>query len=126
MRRLVDLTPLIPSADVVAAAAFYRDVLGFRAGVVDPDYAYLKRDEVAVRIVPVEDAQQGAHVANRLAVYVDVADVDALYAELQPKLAALSEGRVRPPFNQPYGMREFHVKDEDGMLIFFGEDSSAR
>jgi hypothetical protein len=28
---------------------------------------------------------------------------------------------VHAPFDQPYGMREFHVKDPDGCLLFFGE-----
>jgi len=34
----------------------------------------------------------------------------------------LPEGRVRAPFNQPYGQREFHVIDEDSLLLFFGEE----
>jgi hypothetical protein len=33
----------------------------------------------------------------------------------------LPDGRVRAPFDQPYGQREFHVLDEDGTLVFFGE-----
>ncbi|MGE4185814.1 MAG: hypothetical protein AB7E81_12590, partial [Hyphomicrobiaceae bacterium] len=53
--------------------------------------------------------------------YIDVDDVDALYAELAPQLAALPAGRVRAPFDQPYGQRELHVIDEDCSLIFFGQ-----
>ena len=28
---------------------------------------------------------------------------------------------VRAAFNQDYGMREFHVRNPDGFLMFFGE-----
>ena len=37
------------------------------------------------------------------------------------RLDPLPKGRVRAPFNQDYGQREFHVIDEDCTLIFFGE-----
>jgi len=37
------------------------------------------------------------------------------------RLETLPEGRVRPPFTQACGMREFHVKDPDGFLLFFGD-----
>jgi hypothetical protein len=53
--------------------------------------------------------------------HIDVEGVDALYAELKPKLDTLPSGRVRAPFDRDYGQREFHVIDEGAMLIFFGE-----
>ena len=58
--------------------------------------------------------------------YIDVDGIDDLYAELAPGLADLPQGRVRAPFDQPYLQREFHVIDEDGTLIFFGEDIRPR
>jgi hypothetical protein len=45
----------------------------------------------------------------------------AFYATLKPALDTLAQGRIRAPFNQDYGQREFHVTDEDCTLIFFGE-----
>jgi hypothetical protein len=53
--------------------------------------------------------------------YIDVTDIDALYESLETDLSTLPQGRVRAPFNQDYGQREFHVIDEDCTLIFFGE-----
>ena len=44
-----------------------------------------------------------------------------VYETMQPELANLPEGRVRAPFDQAYGHREFHVADEDCTLILFGE-----
>lgn len=60
---------------------------------------------------------------SHISIYLWVRHVDQLYADLKPKLDTLAEGRVRAPFTQPYGMREFHVKDPDGCLLFFGEDA---
>ncbi|MTI03536.1 hypothetical protein, partial [Roseibium sp. RKSG952] len=58
--------------------------------------------------------------------YIDVEGIDELYEELRSGLDDLPEGRVRAPFDQPYLQREFHVLDEDGTLIFFGEDIRPR
>ncbi|MEL6208979.1 MAG: hypothetical protein AAFR44_02115, partial [Pseudomonadota bacterium] len=70
-------------------------------------------------------ASLGASSANKASAYIWTPDADALFAELAPKLADLPDWRVRPPFTQPYGMREFHVKDPDGFLLFFAEDPFA-
>ncbi|MEQ8654523.1 MAG: hypothetical protein RIC87_18790 [Kiloniellales bacterium] len=47
--------------------------------------------------------------------------LDKVYAALKPVLESLPEGRLRPPFNQPYGVREYLVKDPDACLLFFAE-----
>lgn len=62
----------------------------------------------------------GTPLGHSQSFYIDVADVDVLYAQLKPALDTMPERRVRAPFNQPYGQREFHVLDEDGALVFFG------
>ena len=59
--------------------------------------------------------------ANNISIYLWVRGLDQLYDQLKPKLNTLAQGRVRPPFDQPYGMREFHVKDPDGCLLLCGE-----
>ncbi|MEM1315945.1 MAG: VOC family protein [Pseudomonadota bacterium] len=121
--RLEGAATIIGVADAAASSRFYVDVLGFelRAGG-GPDYALLARDEAAVILTGGADAEALRATSRNVSVYVWAADLDALWAELEPRLAALPEGRVRPPFNQDYGMREFHVKDDDGALIFFGEE----
>ncbi len=47
-------------------------------------------------------------------------DVDALYAELKPKLDTLPPGDVHGPADKPYGQRELLVLAPDGELIAFG------
>jgi len=68
------------------------------------------------------EAADGTPPGNRhFAYYVDVHDVDALYAELKPKLDTLPKGDVYGPVNQHYGQRELLVLAPDGNLIAFGQ-----
>ncbi len=59
--------------------------------------------------------------ATNIAIYIWIRGLNTLWAELAQALGELPEGRVRAPFEQPYGVREFHVKDPDGCLLFFAE-----
>ena len=70
--------------------------------------------------------EDGKSLGDDQSFYIDVDDVDGLYESLKSGLADLPEGRVRPPFDQPYLQREFHVLDEDGTLVFFGQDIRPR
>lgn len=120
--RLTQVTPFIPCTSLEKQVAFYRDVLGFEVGyLTEGIYAFLRRDDAAVRLLQVSEDVDLKLPERQNSFYIDVKDIDALWAEMQPRLSALPEGRVRAPFNQDYGQREFHVADEDCTLIFFGE-----
>ena len=120
--RLTQVTPFIPCTSLETQLAFYRDVLGFEVGyLAEGIYAFMRRDDIAVRLVQVSAHVDLRHPERENSFYIDVDDIDAVWAEMQPRLDGLPEGRVRMPFNQDYGQREFHVADEDCTLIFFGE-----
>lgn len=119
--RMHQITPFVPCSDLDRQISFYRDMLGFEVGFQADNYAFLRRDDIAVRLIGVDDGVDLAHPERQQSFYIDVHDVDALYADLATELATLPSGRVRAPFNQDYGQREFHVIDEDCTLIFFGE-----
>ena len=74
-----------------------------------------------MEFIATDDAGALKATATNIALTIRVRGLDALYAALKSKLDSLPEGRVRPPFDQPYGVREFHVKDPDGCLLFFAE-----
>ena len=124
MAHLDGISPIVPVRDVGATAAFYRDVLGFdvRTLIEDGSFALVACDQAGVSLVRGDDAALEATRSN-ISAYIWVKDLTALWDELAPNLETLDEGRVRAPFTQPYQMREFHVKDPDGFLIFFGEDA---
>ncbi|MFY0660135.1 MAG: VOC family protein [Shimia sp.] len=120
---LNQITPFVPCSILARQIAFYCDVLGFDEGFTAENYAFLRREAVAVRLIEVE---AGEDLARReMSFYIDVAGIDALFADMQEALSAVPKGRVRAPFDQPYGQREFHVLDDDGNLVFFGEAITA-
>ena len=119
--RLHQITPFVPCSQLDRQITFYRGILGFAVGFQADNYAFLRRDDVAVRLVQVDPDVDLTAPDRQGSFYIDVQDIDALYADLAPQLDTLPDGRVRAPFNQDYGQREFHVIDEDCTLIFFGE-----
>lgn len=85
------------------------------------DYAYVEREGVGFRLRE-NVGEDGAPPGNRrFAYYVDVRDVDALHAELAPRLARLPPGHVLGPVDQRYGQRELLVLAPDGNVLAFGQ-----
>ena len=82
--------PALHVPDVKAAAAFYRDVLGFTWDFGDDTYAVVWRDNSAIHFVRGEESPKGVHLFQ----WVN----DDTHAEL----------------------RGFELKDADGYLLFFG------
>ncbi len=115
---------IVPVRDVAATIAFYVDILGFEKREQSPDgvYGLVARGDVGVMLLATQDVEALKATASNISIYIWVKGLDAFYYSLQGKLETLGEDRVRAPFDQPYGMREFHVKDPDGCLLFFGEE----
>ena len=119
--RMHQITPFVPCSDLDRQIRFYKEMLGFKVGFHADNYAFLRRDDIAIRLVEVDDTIDLSHPEREQSFYIDVHQVDALYESMAADLEKLPAGRVRAPFNQDYGQREFHVIDEDCTLIFFGE-----
>ena len=107
--------------DIEAALKFFSDVLGFEVLFRMENYAYLEREGVGFRLLE-ETGEDAPPPGNRrFAYYIDVRDVDGLYAELKPKLDQLPPRDVHGPADKPYGQRELLVLAPDGNLIAFGQ-----
>lgn len=121
---IIQITPFMHIDDVARAVAFFTDILGFECLIQARDYAYVERDGAGIRIQwhdePTELASHGG-----FAYYLDVRDLDAILAELGPKLAALPEGHVHGPIDQSYGQRELMIRAPDGNLVVFGQAIAA-
>ncbi len=121
--RIVGAAQLIPVSDIAASVAFYTGALGCRE-VIRNDackFVTVRREGLMLGLQGNMDAAAVAVTGQMMATLVWVRDLAALWAEVGPALRDLPEGRVRPPFLQPYGVREFHVKDPDGFLMLFAE-----
>jgi catechol 2,3-dioxygenase-like lactoylglutathione lyase family enzyme len=98
--------------DVPATAAFYRDVLGFTWDFGDDRYAVVWRENSAIHFARDAEGPRGVHL------FQWVRDVDAYYRELVDRGAEVREG----PADQPYGIREFAIRDLNGVKVVFGQD----
>src|SRR5689334_20663751 len=114
--------PILQSHDVAATRAFYQ-ALGFASGYDDDRYDILRRGPLVVHLEHSEHVQPEMNCAS---CYWRVADADALYREFA-RLGLPAEGcpRLTEPADEPWGMREFTLKDPAGNLIRVGHELAA-
>lgn len=110
--QFVQGAPVLHVPNVETTAAFYRDVLGFTWDFGDETYAVVWRDNSAIHFVRDDENPKGVHL------FQWVKDVDAYFREILDRGAKVTA----PPTNQPYGIREFGVRDNNGVGIVFGQD----
>jgi catechol 2,3-dioxygenase-like lactoylglutathione lyase family enzyme len=121
MSNFLQVTPFMCVDVLEPAVKFFTDILGFTVAFRSEIYAYVERETAAFRLLQ-QPGPDGAGPGNRrYAYYIDVRDVDKLYAELKPKLDTLPKGDVYGPMNQPYGQRELLVLAPDGNILAFGQ-----
>ncbi len=116
----IQVTPFMMVENLEKALSFFVDVLDFEVRFRVSDFAYVQRESAGFRIWE----QAGKDVAppgtRRFAYYIDVQDVDRLYAELKPKLDQLPPSSVHDPADKDYGQRELLLLAPDGNLLAFG------
>ena len=122
--KLTGSAPVLLVADVVKAANYYRDQLGFsydRFWNEPPDFCMVKRDGF---IVMLAQACAGAPLTPHWKVvhhmwnaYFWCEDAEALHAEFVKRGAKIDYGLGI----KPYGIKEFGIQDLDGHDIAFGQ-----
>jgi hypothetical protein len=122
----VTVAPQFTVPDVIVAARYYCDVLGFEnRGFFGnpPVFAMLGRGPVEIFFN--QNPQIAGPVRHRAAVgydaYIHIAGLDALAEELAVRGAKIIEG----PVERSYGMREVVIEDCHGLRLAFGEDPSS-
>ena len=127
--RLKMISPQFVVPDVVAAAEYYRDVLGFQIlgyFYKPPVYSIIRRDAVEIHLGRADlnaDASAAPNTAYRegsIDAYLWVDDVELLYGELQGRGAHI----VEPPTTREYKCREMIVEDKFGFRLAFATDIS--
>src|SRR3954470_5894950 len=122
-KQILGIAPYFLVRDVVKAAEYYRDALGFSSARFWGEPACLcmpQRDGLIVMLSQVTDPSvirpNSQAREETWDAYVWVKDADALYAEVKPRGAIIAYG----PCLQDYGNREFGVRDLDGYVLAFG------
>jgi len=120
MSKILQITPFLHVPDLQEALTFFCDFLGFELKHRESNYAYVELAGCGLRILEAPTRRLTADGKARVAVYIDVSDVDALHAKLSPALATLAPDRVEPLLNKPWRQREFQVRMPDGDWLTFG------
>jgi catechol 2,3-dioxygenase-like lactoylglutathione lyase family enzyme len=131
----ISAVPQFAVADLVRTAEYYRDQLGFQiAGYWDGErvspggnassvFAIVWRDQVQVffnRADQPDAHTRGAEDAPDA--YFRVTGIDALAEELRTRGADIVDG----PEDRVYGQRELVIKECNGLILCFGEDTSGQ
>jgi catechol 2,3-dioxygenase-like lactoylglutathione lyase family enzyme len=125
--RLLRGAPYFPVADVAATIGYYREVLGFSVEYTagqPAEFAIVSRDGCAVMLRRVPDPERIRPMESQGGTwdaFFWVSDAEGLAREL----TALGASFVYPVTRQPYGTQEFAVRDRDGHVLGFGEESSS-
>ncbi len=118
------LAPILGFRDVRKAADYYRDVLGFTersvlegVGGEPAVYAILDKDGIEIHLqIRRREIFADKRESIESDAYLFVPDADALHSELVRRGASV----LRPPQDEPYGLRDFTVEDLEGHRLVFG------
>ncbi len=120
MAEMIRSAAVLQVRDVVEAAAFYQEKLGFTTAGMwgeSPCFSIVGRGTVTLFLD--QAREDGPIPLNQYwAAYIYVDDVDAYLEELKSRDVEI----VRGPENMDHGCREIDVKDLDGHIIAFGQD----
>jgi catechol 2,3-dioxygenase-like lactoylglutathione lyase family enzyme len=99
--------------DVARAVEFYETKLGFHRAFMEgdpPTFAGINLDQVQIFL------QQGTPNPSGTSVYFVIGDADELYAFHRDNGVEI----VAAPTDEPYGLRDFYVRDLHGYRLGFG------
>ena len=116
--------PYLPVGDVAATGDYYSHVYGFHleySGGTPPEFAIYSRDGCTLMLRRVDDPGQIRPIETQGGTwdaFFWVRDLQTLYEELVGTGARFAY----QPVVQPYGMKEFAVRDLDGHVLGFGQE----
>jgi catechol 2,3-dioxygenase-like lactoylglutathione lyase family enzyme len=115
------ISPMLAVADLDATLEFYTKVLKFDVSMRSPAYSIVERDGATIHFMKVANEEVLKAVRGHTEIYVEVADIAPLWEHVS---RFKNEYRIRDLFDRDYGMREFHIDDPNGCLVFVGQKIS--
>ena len=112
------ISPMLAIEDMKETISFYIDILGFTEQMTSPDYSIIVRDGSTIHLMKAASGEIMNCVRGHTQIYIEVSDIDSLWRSVE---AHKDRFKVRDLFDQIYGMREFHIEDPNGCLVFIGQ-----
>ena len=113
---LQSTVPILASLNEEETVTFYTEKLGFTFYSSWEGYLIFGRENIFIHHWPCNEPE----IAKNTGCYVNVTEVEKLYAEYEPL------GIVHPNGGalelKPWGMKQFSILDNNGNIIHFGED----
>ena len=109
--------PILASLNEQETVAFYTEKLGFTFHSSWDGYLIFSRDGMNLHLWPCTSAE----IAKNTGCYINVTEVDKLYAEYEPHGIIHPEGKLEV---KPWEMKQFSIVDNNGNIIHIGEDVS--
>jgi len=119
------LSPTLAVRDMKQTIDFYKDVLGFKTGMMFPDaqnpeYADLSKDDMVLMLIPAANCGlvAGEKLGTGVNFYLQIdGDIDEYYREVKGKGARIISGIK----DEPFGIRDFTVEDINGYQLTFNQ-----
>ncbi|HEY3782089.1 MAG TPA: GNAT family N-acetyltransferase [Fimbriimonadaceae bacterium] len=112
---LTGASPILTTLDVARTIQFYTEVLGFTSSWADSDPATFGAASWGkVRIMFSQDPERAGRTEGQ-EIWIDVDDVNALYAQHLERGAMI----LSPIEDKPWGFREYTVRDPNGYHLRF-------
>ncbi|MGZ3755344.1 MAG: bleomycin resistance protein [Mucilaginibacter sp.] len=112
---LQSAVPILASLNEEETVKFYTEKLGFTFHSSWEGYLIFSREAVGIHLWPTTDPQ----IPKNTGCYVNVTEVDKLYAEYEPLGIIHPNGPLKL---MEWGMKQFSILDNNGNIIHFGED----
>jgi catechol 2,3-dioxygenase-like lactoylglutathione lyase family enzyme len=106
--------PILASLNEEETVKFYTEKLGFIFHSNWDGYLIFSRDGVNIHLWPCDNED----IAKSTGCYVNVTEVDKLYAEYKAFSLIHPNGDLQ---EMPWKMKQFSILDNNGNLIHFGE-----
>ncbi|WP_443937624.1 bleomycin resistance protein [Pedobacter sp. MW01-1-1] len=107
--------PILASLNADETIKFYTKKLGFTFQNNWDGYLIFEKDGLYIHLWPTNDET----VPKNTGCYVNVTEVDKLYAEYKAQNVIHPNGELK---DMPWEMRQFSILDNNGNIIHFGEN----
>ena len=125
--RFYGIQPVLEVRDVVATAEWYRDVLGFTIDLIDLSAGGHARvsgggQGKRVRLRFTSRLWRGPEPAIAGYTYIHCVHIDDLYRHYRAQGVEMLPEYAAGPITQPWGLRDFHIKDCNGHVLCFAQE----